>query len=101
VLPEYMVPAAVATLDALPVTPNGKLDRAALPVPEPSRVSTPDSPEPRTEAENLMAALWREALGVDRVGIDDDFFDLGGHSLLVRQRHFVIYGSSSVASRRR
>ncbi len=78
-----MVPAAYVPLDALPVTPNGKLDRAALPAPAPVPApSTVDSVEQRTDAERLLAQLWQEVLGVDRVGIDDDFFDLGGHSLL-------------------
>jgi amino acid adenylation domain-containing protein len=82
-LPDYMVPTAYVTLDALPTTPNGKLDRAALPAPETPAPSTQDrQSEPRTDVQRLMATLWQEALGIDSVGIDDDFFELGGHSLL-------------------
>jgi len=84
-LPDYMVPSALVRLDALPLSANGKLDRAALPLPEPAGVADPDGAPPRTDTERAIAAVWCAVLGVDRVGIDDDFFALGGHSLLATQ----------------
>jgi len=84
VLPAYMVPSAIAFLDSMPLTPHGKVDTRALPVPDRS------SPEresgftaPRTELEQTIAEIWLEVLDVDQVGAHDNFFDLGGHSLLL------------------
>ena len=80
-LPEYMVPAAVVAVDAFPLTPNGKVDRRALPAPAPA--PAPGGRVPGTELEARLAGIWRELLGVEAVGVEDNFFDLGGHSLLL------------------
>ncbi|QNM97394.1 non-ribosomal peptide synthetase [Chitinimonas koreensis] len=81
-LPPYMAPAAYVRLDAFPLTPNGKLDRRALPAPDGAAYARRDHAAPQGETETALAALWAELLGLDRVGRHDNFFELGGHSLL-------------------
>jgi amino acid adenylation domain-containing protein len=111
-LPEYMIPSVLFLLEALPLTPTGKLDRKALP--EPGRDDFGGERPyvaPRTPMEESLAALWQELLGLERVGAEDDFFFLGGHSLLavrlisrLRERHAVnittrlVFQSSTLAA---
>jgi amino acid adenylation domain-containing protein/non-ribosomal peptide synthase protein (TIGR01720 family) len=85
-LPEYMAPSAFAQLDALPLTPNGKVDRRALPALNGSQHDSQDSSEvaraPRNRVEEILAGVWSQVLGVKQVGIHDDFFEMGGDSIL-------------------
>jgi acyl carrier protein len=83
-LPEYMVPSALVLLDKLPLTPNGKLDRCALPLtcqPRPGFIA------PRNHMEETIAEIWREVLELQQAGVDDNFFDLGGHSFALTRVH--------------
>jgi amino acid adenylation domain-containing protein len=83
-LPDYMIPAALVLLEQLPLTANGKVDRKALPAPEPSRVDLGGAyVPPQSEVERAIAGVWQEILQVEKVGRHDNFFDLGGHSLLL------------------
>ncbi len=82
ILPDYMVPAAFVRLDTFPLTPNGKLDRRALPVPGEEAVARQVYAAPQGETETLLAAIWSELLGIEQISRHDSFFALGGHSLL-------------------
>ena len=85
-LPDYMLPASFVFLDTLPLTPNAKIDRQALPAPTISRANlTTAYAAPRNQLEETLANLWADVLGIEQVGIDDDFIELGGHSLLAIQ----------------
>ena len=84
-LAEYMLPAAYVTLESFPLTPNGKLDRQALPAPDRAALVTRGDEPPAGEVENMLAAIWCELLGLSQVGRHDNFFELGGHSLLAVQ----------------
>jgi amino acid adenylation domain-containing protein len=84
-LPEFMVPSAFVVLDALPLTPTGKLDRRSLPEPASDAYVTKKYEAPQGELEEQLARIWRELLRADRAGRHDNFFELGGHSLLVVQ----------------
>jgi amino acid adenylation domain-containing protein len=94
-LPEFMIPAAFVTLDQLPVGPNGKLDRSALPAPGEAEPPQAGYVEPRTDTERALAGIWAEALELGRVGASDDFFELGGdsvRSLLISARANAAFG---------
>jgi amino acid adenylation domain-containing protein len=81
-LPDYMLPNAFVVLTTLPLTANGKLDRQALPAPEPVRTENPHREAPRGKTEQTLAQIWREVLRVENIGRDDNFLALGGHSML-------------------
>ncbi|MFE7610155.1 amino acid adenylation domain-containing protein [Streptomyces celluloflavus] len=85
VLPSHMVPAAFTTVDRLPLTPSGKLDRSALPAPDFGAAAGGAHVPPRDRTERTLARIWSEVLGVERVGAEDNFFDLGGDSILSMQ----------------
>lgn len=90
-LPSYMVPQAFVVLDRFPLTPNRKVDRKALPAPEQAEAkSKAEYVQPDGELEESIASVWREVLNVKKVGMDDNFFDLGGHSLLTVQVHRLL-----------
>jgi amino acid adenylation domain-containing protein len=82
-VPDYMIPSSFILLDALPLTPNGKVNRQALPLPDKSRslVSNTSYVAPQNDVQQAIVTAWQEILGIDKIGIHDNFFDLGGHSL--------------------
>jgi aryl carrier-like protein len=84
-LPNYMLPSAVVRLDAMPLTPNGKIDRKALPAPDTGRSARREFVAPRTEQEKTLSAIWAEVLHLERVGIQDNLFELGADSLHIFQ----------------
>jgi acyl carrier protein len=85
-LPEYMVPSAFVMLDQMPLTPNGKIDRRALPAPDTTRPEmTHRFVAPRNATEETLAGIVAKVLNLQQVGVEDDFFELGGHSLLATQ----------------
>ncbi len=86
-LPEHMVPSAFVLLESLPLTSNGKVNHRALPAPEESSAVRQPFVSPRDEMEDAIALVWREVLHLEHVGINDNFFDLGGHSLTLMRAH--------------
>ena len=85
-LPEYMLPSAFVEMNALPLSPNGKVDRKLLPAPDGARPELEQAfVAPRNEVEQTLSNIWSEVLRLDQIGINDNFFDLGGHSLLATQ----------------
>jgi acyl carrier protein len=84
-LPEYMVPSGLMVLSQLPLTPNGKVDRKALPVPDVVSSVLTEYVAPETQTQKVLAEIWAEVLGIEQIGIHDNFFDLGGHSLMATQ----------------
>ena len=84
-LPAQMIPAEFVLLKKLPLLPNGKTNRKALPKPDEKILVTQEKALPRTATEKLVARIWAETLGLDSVGLQDDFFELGGHSLIAVQ----------------
>ncbi len=87
-LPEYMVPNDVVVLDAMPLTPNGKLDRKQLPSPQGlTQKVVADYVAPENELQEIIVSVWQETLQIDKIGVNDNFFDLGGHSLLIVRVH--------------
>jgi len=89
-LPPYMVPAGLVRLDQLPLTVNGKLDPQALPLPERNTAARPASAAPQSPLEKQLAGIWQSVLGIEAAGLDDNFFDLGGTSLLMLRVHSQI-----------
>ena len=80
-----MVPSGLMVLSQLPLTPNGKVDRKALPVPDMESSVLTEYVAPETQTQKVLAEIWAEVLGIEQIGIHDNFFDLGGHSLMATQ----------------
>lgn len=99
ILPDYMIPSLVVEMEALPIAPSGKIDRAALPDPTlaPDAVDRPDFIAPATPTEEAVAQVWQELLGVEHISADDNFFDLGGHSLLAMRAVFGMQEATGLA----
>jgi FkbM family methyltransferase len=96
-LPDYMLPSALIMIETIPLTPNGKVDRRALPTPEQSRPELETKfVAPRAPVEKILAKIWGEVLGLERVGVHDNFFELGGHSLLATQAVSRVYQTFEV-----
>ncbi len=98
-LPEFMIPSYFVTLDTFPLTPNKKIDRKALPAPDQGRAVERETAlvPPQNDLEQKIAVIWQELLGLPSVGIHDNFFDLGGHSILAVQAHRLICEATSKA----
>ena len=87
-LPDYMIPSHIIQIDEMPLTPNGKVDRKSLPAPSANAaVGREAYVEPANEFESVLVELWQQILGLKKVGTEDNFFDIGGHSLLVVKLH--------------
>ena len=86
-LPDYMIPSAFVMLESMPLTPNGKINREALPALGAAASGEEGFVEPCDETEEAIAAIWRRALHVERIGINDNFFEIGGHSILLGEVH--------------
>src|SRR5262249_31239633 len=95
-LPNYMVPSHIVMLDELPLTPAGKIDRKSLPLPDTWSQADEDYVAPRTAKEAVICRIWTEVLGVERVGVADNFFALGGHSLKATQAVSRIHRELSI-----
>jgi amino acid adenylation domain-containing protein len=95
-LPDYMMPSAFVLLDAMPLTPNGKIDRRALPAPDLRPELELTFVAPRTSTEEIVAHIWSDVLGIVQIGVHDNFFSLGGHSLLATQVMARIYNHLTV-----
>ena len=81
-LPDYMIPAVFTFIESLPLSPNGKIDRASLPAPDDALPDSESFVAPRTDIERRLADIWSAILEIERIGVHDNFFELGGHSLL-------------------